>query len=201
MLEADQLSCEKGDRPLFAPLSLSLQAGQWLHVQGDNGAGKTSLLRILAGLARPASGTLRWCGQALDQVWQEFRAQTIYQGHLLAIKSELTALENLDFGFRLARQERTPSELQDALAWAGLTGRAHQAAGSLSAGQKRRINLAMMKLRGGQLWVLDEPFTSLDGRGSLALQGLLRAHLQVGGALVLTSHVPVDLPPPQVLAL
>jgi heme exporter protein A len=201
MLEADQLSCDKGDRPLFANLSFSLPAGQCLHVQGDNGAGKTSLLRILAGLAQPAAGVVRWCGQVREEVLQEFRAQTLYFGHLPAIKSELSALENLRMGLRLAAHATSELEMQAALDWAGLKNRAHQAAGSLSAGQKRRINLALMKLRGGQLWVLDEPTTSLDVRGCELLQGLLTHHLQTGGALVLTSHVPVNLPATQVLSL
>jgi heme exporter protein A len=201
MLEADQLSCDKGDRPLFANLSFSLRAGQCLHVQGDNGAGKTSLLRILAGLAPPAAGVVRWCGQVRDEVLQEFRAQTLYFGHLPAIKSELSAWENLSVGLCLAGRTISEMEMLAALDWAGLKNRAHQAAGSFSAGQKRRINLALMKLRGGQLWVLDEPTTSLDVRGCELLQGLLTHHLQIGGALVLTSHVPVNLPATQVLSL
>lgn len=201
MLEADQLSCDKGDKPLFAHLSFSLPAGQCLHVQGDNGAGKTSLLRILAGLAQPAAGVVRWCGQVRDEVLQDFRAQTLYFGHLSAIKSELSALENLSFGLRLAGRSLSEPEMLAALDWAGLKKRAHQAAGSLSAGQKRRINLALMKLRGGDLWVLDEPTTSLDARGCELLQGLLTHHLQTGGALVITSHVPVNLPATQILSL
>ena len=201
MLEADQLSCDKGDRPLFANLSFSLPAGQCLHVQGENGAGKTSLLRILAGLAQPAAGVVRWCGQMRDEVLQDFRAQTLYFGHLSAIKSELSALENLSFGLHLAGRSATESEMLAALDWAGLKNRAHQAAGSLSAGQQRRIHLALMKLRGGRLWVLDEPTTSLDARGCGLLQGLLTHHLQTGGAVVITSHGPVDLPGTQVLSL
>ena len=201
MLEAELLSCEKGDRPLFAALSLSLKAGECLHVAGENGAGKTSLLRILAGLSPAASGTVRWCGRAVGEVLYEFRSQTLYQGHLSAIKSELSVYENLAMGLRVQGLQRSEGDLLAALDWAGLSSRATQLAGSLSAGQKRRINLALMKLRAAKLWVLDEPFTALDAQGRNLLKRLLGQHLQDGGALVLTSHEPVDLTPCRVLTL
>lgn len=192
MLEADNLECVRGERRLFSGLGFRLEAGELLFLQGRNGAGKTSLLRMLIGLLPPEAGKIRWRGQAIGS--DEFRADLCYLGHLNAIKEELTPLENLLGSARLADESLSEEEALDALAQVGLAGREDLACKYLSQGQKRRVALARLVKERRPLWILDEPFVALDTAAVDWLAGLIGGHLQRGGLAVMTTHQPVDIP-------
>ncbi|MCX8017784.1 MAG: cytochrome c biogenesis heme-transporting ATPase CcmA, partial [Rhodocyclaceae bacterium] len=162
MLTASGLSCVRGDRRLFSGLDLAVGAGQWLHVQGENGAGKTSLLRILAGLAPPAAGEICWQGAPIKTLAEDYRRELLFLGHHAAVKEELTPLENLLFAARLDATSLDEAAAMKALARFGLRGREDLPVRFLSAGQKRRVLLARLAVRQATLWILDEPFTALD---------------------------------------
>ncbi|HMW78641.1 MAG: cytochrome c biogenesis heme-transporting ATPase CcmA [Betaproteobacteria bacterium] len=194
MLEADNLECVRGDRRLFKGVGFRLEAGELLFLQGKNGAGKTSLLRMLIGLLPPESGQIQWKGRPIRSLADEFRADLCYLGHLNAIKEELTPLENLMAAARLAEEELPEDDALDALEQVGLAGREDLACKYLSQGQKRRVALARLVKEKRPLWVLDEPFVALDLAAVAWLAGLIGAHLQRGGLAVMTTHQLVDIP-------
>ena len=192
LLETRQLSCIRNDRTLFERLDLSLDAGEMLVVEGPNGCGKTSLLRILTGLRLADSGAVLWRGEAIDRLAGDYYEQVAYIGHHDGIKHELSCLENL----RLARAMGIPTstDLDDVLERVNLYAYGDSEVGSMSAGQKRRLALARLLATESLLWILDEPFTSLD-RASMALfADLFEQQLQRGGLIVVTSHHEIDLP-------
>ena len=194
-LTLDQLSCVRGPRTLFSALSRELGPGTLLHVQGANGAGKTSLLRILCGLMTPAQGRVCWRGQPLPQARATLGRDLVYLGHTAALKDDLSALENLQAAQSLAGRAHSAGELGQALAWMGLRGRERLWARRLSQGQRQRVALARLLLsRSAPLWVLDEPFNTLDTAASDHLLTLLGSHVREGGVVVLTSHQPVSVP-------
>ena len=193
MLTAHHLSCVRGERPLFAGLDFEVGAGEWLHVRGANGSGKTSLLRLLAGLATPAAGEIRWCGKPTQEDSQAYRRDLLFLGHHGAVKEELTALENLEFAAELDGCHLERADVVAALSRFGLKGREHLPVRFLSAGQKRRVLLARLMTRKAKLWVLDEPFTALDTRAVDMLGKLVGEHLAGGGMAVVTSHQAVPL--------
>ena len=193
MLAAAQLSCIRGTQTLFSDLSLHLGAGQWLYLQGENGAGKTSLLRILAGLAHPAEGTVTWQGHPISQQRSAYHADILYLGHHASLKEDLTLTENLRGLMAMDGLKVTDAAIRDALTRMGLSKRQHLPARVLSAGQKRRGLLARLLLRPAKLWILDEPFNALDINAIADLQACLKTHLQQGGMVVLTSHQTPDL--------
>jgi heme exporter protein A len=192
-LELRDLGCVRGRRRLFSGLNLALAPGELLHVAGANGAGKTSLLRMLCGLLAPADGQVLWQGQPLARVREAFHRELVYLGHAAALKDDLSALENLHTACRLAGHALPADALRAALADAGLRGRESVPARTLSQGQRRRAVLARLALRPGALWVLDEPFNALDTAAAAWLSGLIEAQLARGGMVVLTSHQPVAL--------
>ncbi|MCE1240782.1 MAG: cytochrome c biogenesis heme-transporting ATPase CcmA [Azonexaceae bacterium] len=194
MLEADNLECVRGERRLFAGLGFKLEAGELLYLQGRNGAGKTSLLRMLIGLLPPETGEIRWRGEPIRALGDEFRAELCYLGHLNAIKEELTPLENLLAAARLAATDLSEDAALDALEQVGLAGREDLACKYLSQGQKRRVALARLVVDRRALWILDEPFVALDVAAVDWLAGIISAHLQRGGLAVMTTHQPVDIP-------
>jgi heme exporter protein A len=193
LLEVQALACERGHLTLFQGVSFSLDAGQWLHLEGGNGVGKTSLLRILCGLSPAASGRVLWRGRAATDPDSTYRAERLYMGHQLALKEELSALENLRFAAAVAGMPWSESQALDALAEQGLSGREHLPLRVLSQGQQRRCALA--RLRPGQplLWLLDEPFVALDVRAVERLRVQLSQHVALGGAVLYTSHQTVTL--------
>jgi heme exporter protein A len=195
-LALDAITCERGARPLFAPLSFTVGAGEWVHLQGANGAGKTTLLRTLCGLMPPASGTIRWQGQTLAEAGAAFRSDLLYLGHALALKGELSALENLLIDARLRGHDLTPQAAQNALEALGLRTRAHLPLRVLSQGQQRRAALARLAVSRARLWVLDEPWVALDADSVQRLSERLDAHVQGGGSLVFTSHQAAPLQSP-----
>ncbi len=195
-LSALGLACVRGDRRLFSDLGFSLAAGAWLQVEGENGAGKTSLLRIVAGLLTPADGEIRWNHQSVTQNQDEYHANLLYLGHAGAIKEEFTPLENLRMNAAIAGQHVAEAEAFQALRRMGLKGREQLPARFLSQGQKRRVALARLLVSPAKLWVLDEPFMALDVAAVAMLCGLIDAHLQKGGMALFTSHQEVSLAAP-----
>jgi len=192
-LELRDLGCVRGRRTLFRGLNVTLGPGQLLRVSGANGAGKTSLLRMLCGLLAPAQGQLLWQGENVGAVREAFHRQLVYLGHAAALKDELTPLENLQVAARLGGMAPDEPAARQALADAGLRGREMVPSRTLSQGQRRRAALARLPLGTALLWVLDEPFNSLDTAATAWLLGLIEAHLRRGGLVVLTSHQSVGL--------
>ena len=188
MLEASNLECVRGERSLFADVSFRLDGGEMLYLQGTNGSGKTSLLRMLCALTPALSGEIRWRGTPIGKLGEEFRSQLCYLGHQNAIKEELTPLENLLSAARLAQAALDEDAALDALALVGLRGREDLACRYLSQGQKRRAALARLVNEKRPLWVLDEPYVALDPAAVELVAGLIGAHLQAGGLAVLTTH-------------
>jgi heme exporter protein A len=193
MLTVSQITCERGHRPLFAPASFSLARGQALHLQGDNGVGKTSLLRIVCGLSPAVSGEVRWQGRLVRDVATEFRAALFYLGHALSLKENLNALENLMADAAVRGHDLSAAQAQAALRRIGLRGREALPVRVMSQGQKRRVALARLMISTANLWVLDEPFVALDPQAVDQLRRVLGQHVAAGGMLLLTSHQPVSL--------
>ena len=203
MLCAANLACLKGDRLLFRGLSLDLARGAMLRVAGPNGYGKTSLLRILCGLARPEAGEVRWDGRPIGRDRESFHRAMLYVGHAPALNDLLTPLENLRFACASAGDDVAAAACVDALVRIGLADQLDLPARVLSQGQRRRIGLARLFLGNRRiLWVLDEPFTALDAAAVADLAATLSEHCGAGGIIVLTTHQ--DAPfarPPTVLDL
>lgn len=193
MLTAHGLACDRGDRRLFSAVDLSLAPGQWLQVEGPNGVGKTSLLRILAGLAPAAAGHIEWEGRPVAEVRDDFNARLLYLGHAPTIKDDLSALENLQGAAAIAGRPLDESTALAALRRIGLKGREDLPTRVLSQGQKRRVALARLLCSQARLWILDEPFVALDVAAVAQLCEILDEHLARGGLLIFTSHQAVHL--------
>ncbi len=188
-LELVELSCRRGRRELFSGINAVLAAGQLLRVEGANGAGKTSLLRMLCGLLPANAGEVRWDGQNVARLKDEFNAELLYLGHAPALKDDLTAGENLAWSMSLAGHASTAQARSEALQRAGLKGRSGLPIRLLSQGQKRRAALARLELSADKpLWILDEPFNALDNAAILWLTSLIERHLACGGMIVMTTH-------------
>ncbi|MHB8252567.1 MAG: cytochrome c biogenesis heme-transporting ATPase CcmA [Acidiferrobacter sp.] len=189
------LSCMRGDKILFAGLSFQLNAGEALHVRGPNGLGKTTLLRALCGLSRPTRGDIRWRGERVSDLAEEFTAEVAYVGHLNGIQGELTALENLQTAAQVfARRNDDASDVDRALDRVGLATLADRPARHLSQGQKRRLALARLLVLRRPLWILDEPFTALDAASVEGLSSIIGEHMRAGGLALVVSHQAFDLP-------
>lgn len=198
MLMAAGLEVWRGDRCLFSGLDLDVNAGELLYVSGPNGSGKTTLLRMLCGLMLPETGVIRWAGDNIRELGDDYRRELHYFGHLNGIKGELTALENLTMSALLAGQAHSEAQVLTALARMGLQGCEDLPTKVLSQGQKRRVALAGLLLTRARLWILDEPFTALDVAAVADLRATLRAHLEARGLVVLTTHQEVDIDPARV---
>ena len=177
---------------IFHDLSLTLDATEMLSVEGENGAGKTVLLQTLCGLVRPDRGRVLWRNEDIARV-ADYQRNLTYIGHSAGVKHELSVLENLRFLVTLSGFSRAP-DYAAALAWAGLSGLEHEPAGRLSHGQRKRLALARLVLESSLLWVLDEPFAGLDKTMTQALEALFAQHLKGGGALLISSHQPLEAP-------
>jgi heme exporter protein A len=185
LLRGRELAVWRGDQCLFEQLHFDLGPEQLALLVGPNGSGKTTLLRILAGLALPTGGEVTWKGVAVHELAPEDRAEVAYRGHLEALKRDLSVTENL--AFHAALWGRQP-ELDPILAELKLEKAAHMRARYLSAGQRRRVALAMLRLSGAKLWLLDEPTTNLDSEGRALLVAWTRQHVASGGLAVVATH-------------
>jgi heme exporter protein A len=192
-LTAHNLHCVRGERELFSGLSLSLHPGEALLIQGGNGQGKTSLLRLLTGLSQPAEGEVRWHGANLDKARDDFHRDMAYIGHLNGIKDDLTPIENLRLSAQLDGRKLDEKQAEDILRQLGLARCLDLPCRVLSFGQRRRVALASLLCADALLWILDEPLTGLDVHGVAVLENLIKAHLDRGGMAVLTTHQPLSL--------
>lgn len=194
-LQTRQLTCERDWRVLFSGLELQLYAGQMLQVSGPNGSGKTSLLRLLAGLMQPSEGEILFKGQSLARQRDELARNSLWIGHAAGIKGLLTPLENL--AWLTALQHGASDEaIAAALVAVGLTGFEDVACHTLSAGQQRRVALARLYLPDTPpLWILDEPFTALDKKAVAQLEQHLAQHCEQGGMVIFTTHHELQLRP------
>lgn len=191
-LSIKDMNCTRGYRELFSGLNFSLQPGEILRVEGENGSGKTSLLRILAGLAEPLEGDVLWNGLPVKHPDTGYFETLLYLGHRPAIKYELTPVENLCMA-RALFGSQSGNGIEEALYQIGLYGFEDIVSGNLSAGQKRRVALAQLLLTQAKVWILDEPYTSLDVAAIAFLETLFKKHVHNGGTLILTSHQPVQV--------
>jgi heme exporter protein A len=175
MISVTDLTLERYFEPVFQPVTFSLGAGDLMLITGDNGCGKTTLIRILAGVLAPSRGRIEW--SAGDRA---------YVGHMLAVKDDLTVTENIDF---MRRFIGTGSAGTAAIVErVGLRRVREQAARTLSAGQRKRCALARLLISDAPLWLLDEPYSNLDKQGMVMLDGILHRHLENGGACALATH-------------
>jgi heme exporter protein A len=194
-----ELVCVRGERRVFADLDFDLAPGGALLLSGPNGSGKSSLLRLMAGLLRPAGGTLTWAGAAIAADAEGHRARLRYVGHLNALKPVLTVAENVSFWARQAGAGET--DVARALAAFALSPLAPVAGRLLSSGQRRRVALARLIAAPGELWLLDEPSVGLDRESLIHLEAAIAAHRAGGGRVALATHTPIALPEAQTLDL
>ena len=193
-LQLDELACVRGNRQLFSHLSANVAPGQLLRVRGANGAGKTSLLRMLCGLLLPTDGQVLWQGAPLATQREKLGSDLVYLGHAAALKDELSPIENLMDACALGGRKPMAAEALAALQAAGLKGHERTPARRLSQGQRRRSALARLALsQSAPLWILDEPFNALDTAANAWLTGLIETHLKNAGIVVLTSHQDVPI--------
>lgn len=191
-LEAAKLECIRDDRTLFSGLDFKLESGQTLLLEGRNGSGKTSLLRILCGIRFPEDGSVSWCGEDIYQLGPDYHEHIAYVGHRDGVKLDLTPHENLIMSRALGKPD-SRTRVEDALERVDLYGFEDVPARNLSAGQNRRLALARLLVTQSRLWILDEPFTSLDKHGIEVVELLFAEHVSNGGMLALTSHHPINL--------
>ena len=189
-LSVKNLACWRNEQVLFSDLSLSLSPKNILFLEGENGSGKTSLLRILCGFRLPDEGEINWENQSAASMPEYFQ-NISYVGHKNGIKDELTVEENLNLMRSMATAEEIKTE--DVLKQIGLFKKADVLSRQLSAGQKRKLALARLMMTNNSFWVLDEPFTSLDTASVQFFESLIKKHISRGGLLILTSHHDIDL--------
>jgi heme exporter protein A len=201
MLEVAELECIRGDRRLFADLSFSLDQGELLYLHGHNGSGKTTLMRAICGLFHPSAGEVRWNGENIRELSEEYTREVIYIGHKNGIKDDLTALENLRILSTLDGVHMTEEQAWDSLERIGLRGYEDLPTQVLSQGQKRRVALARLLAHKAKFWILDEPFTALDKDAVAMLQEVISDHVDSGGLALLTTHQEVKLTDGQVRQL
>lgn len=201
MLQGSNLACVRGDRELFRGINFSLEAGGLLQVNGPNGSGKTSMLRMLCGLSNPASGEISWCGQPIHSLGSDYYNSVTYIGHLSGTKDDLTVIENLRISSALSGFEISIPQAREALQYIGLGGREMLPAKVLSQGQRRRVALARLLVCKTALWILDEPLAALDIMAVKLIQELLEKHLQENGMIVMTTHQEIAIAAPLITQL
>jgi len=191
-LEVHEIECIKADRVLFSGVSFVLRGGELLRVEGANGSGKTSLLRILCGLSRPSRGRVMWGGADVCRQARSIHADLALVTHQPGVKGALTAEENLNVAQQLSGAPRG-LPINEALAQVGLRDFEDIPCHYLSEGQRRRVALARLLVNRARLWVLDEPLTALDVEGVKMVEGLLARQLASGGMVVMTTHQSVNI--------
>lgn len=190
-LDVQDLAARRGDRPVFAGLAFAVAGGGALRLAGRNGGGKTTLLRILAGLGSVEAGAVAWNGEPVTDDREAHAARVGWLGHADALKPALTARENLEAALRIAG--RGAGRLDAALDALALTRLAELPAGWLSSGQRRRAALARVLAGGAPLWLLDEPTVGLDIASVAALERAIAAHRAAGGMVIAATHTALDL--------
>lgn len=194
LLDAKNLECTRDDRLLFKGLSFGLKTSEVLQIEGSNGSGKTSLLRILCGLRQPDAGQVLWLAEDVSRSREDYYSNMVYIGHLTCIKADLTVHENIR-ALLDTRSQSIAVELVDAvLARVGLSGFDDVPGKALSSGQKRRVLLAFLLLTQAQLWILDEPLTALDKQGVELVESMIVEHRENGGSVIFTTHHGMQLP-------
>ena len=194
MLKTSGLECVRDDRLLFRDLSLQLAAGEVLQIEGANGSGKTSLLRILCGLRQPEAGQVFWQDEDISRNREDYYANMVYIGHLPCIKADLTTIENIRALLDTRSQLVSPQLIEQAIAKVGLAGHEDVPGKALSSGQCRRILLAFLLLSEAKLWILDEPLTALDVLGVSLMESMILDQRQAGGGVIFTTHHGMQLP-------
>lgn len=190
-LGVHNLACSRNDQLLFSGISFKVNAGQVLMIEGANGSGKTSLLRTLCGFILPDEGEVLWQGSNIRECMDDYLAHLCYVGHNNGVKHGLSCAENLRIAAALAGTDK-PVNASAVLQPFGLGDHVNTPAQMLSSGQRRRLALARLAVSRATVWILDEPFTSLDDRGKRFIRDRMQQHLEAGGIIVLTSHEPVE---------
>jgi len=183
MLQVQDLYCERQRRILFESLSFSVQPGELLQIKGSNGSGKTTLLKILTGLYEDYTGEVAW----------DLDSWPLFVGHKPGVKDQLTAQENLAWLAGLHRPGIARLEVDRALLAVGLAGYQDVLCGSMSEGQRKRVNLARLFILKSHAWILDEPLSAIDVDGVNLLQERISSHLEDGGMVIVTSHQSLDV--------
>ena len=197
-LNVNNLNCQRGYNQLFSDLSFEVHSGDVLRITGTNGSGKTSLLKILAGLNAPEEGDIKLDNHTVKS--DKYQSEVFYLGHLSALSAELTSIENLEFltGLNKSIDQHL---LVEALEQVGLKGYEDEHCAKLSAGQKRRVILAGLFVSNAKIWLLDEPFTALDPHGVKIVEERISKHCAQGGLCLFTTHQDSALPDQKVLVL
>lgn len=201
MLEVIDLTCVRGTRRLFKDLNFSMESAELVELRGPNGSGKTSLLRILCGLATPAAGEVLWEGRNIRSLGEEYNAAVAYLGHQNAVKDELTAIENLRISSAVFGNALNEVEAQTVLAKVGLTQQQNLPARALSAGQRRRLAMTRLLTADAKLWILDEVLTSLDDTAINLSREFIGEHLNQGGMAIVATHQDLNLTAPRMQRL
>ncbi|MDA9800841.1 cytochrome c biogenesis heme-transporting ATPase CcmA [Candidatus Pseudothioglobus singularis] len=184
-LIVNNLSCQRGYKPLFENLSFELNSGEVLKVSGPNGSGKTSLMKILAGLSSFETGSIDYDDTKINS--ERYNLDFLYLGHLAALSPELSCLENLKYTMRLGN-DSLDLDFSDALKKVGLKKFENELVGKLSAGQKKRIALSLLFITQSKVWLLDEPFSALDSKAIKIIETRVEDHCNSGGICILTTH-------------
>jgi len=193
MLEVIGLGCIRGDRRLFKDLNFSAKRGELIEIRGANGSGKTSLLRILCGLAQPAEGEVRWQGQNIRSLGEEYFGSVAYVAHQNGVKDELTAIENLRIASGIVGRSVGKRKAQEILARMGLQKETYLPTRFLSAGQRRRVALSRLLASKAKLWILDEVLTSLDTAATDLSSRFIGEHLNNGGMAIIATHQDLNI--------
>ena len=197
MLEVVNLTCVRGTRRLFKDLNFSAESGELVELHGPNGSGKTSLLRILCGLATPAGGEVRWNGTSIRSLGEEYFGSVAYLAHQNAVKDELTAIENLRISSAVCGNALDKKEAQETLKRVGLTQQQNLPARALSAGQQRRLAMTRLLTSTARLWILDEVLTSLDDAAMNLSREFISEHLKQDGMAIVATHQDLGLATPR----
>ncbi|MDG1345952.1 MAG: cytochrome c biogenesis heme-transporting ATPase CcmA [Candidatus Thioglobus sp.] len=184
-LIVNNLSCQRGYKLLFENLSFELNSGEVLKVSGPNGSGKTSLMKILAGLSSFETGSIDYDDTKINS--ERYNLDFLYLGHLAALSPELSCLENLKYTMRLGN-DSLDLDFSDALKKVGLEKFENELVGKLSAGQKKRIALSLLFITQSKVWLLDEPFSALDSKAIKIIETRVEDHCNSGGICILTTH-------------
>jgi heme exporter protein A len=201
MLEVINLTCVRGTRRLFKQLNFSAREGELVELRGPNGSGKTSLLRILCGLATPAAGEVQWNGRSIRKLGEEYFASVAYLGHQNGVKDELTAIENVRVSGAVSGTPISEAEAKEILQRVGLVQQQNLPTRVLSAGQRRRLGMTRLLTSRATLWILDEVLTSLDDSAMNLSREFILEHLKKDGIAIVATHQDLNLAAPRIQQL